>query len=162
MLEDRGPHGDRWRQEALRGWVEEISMLRLPRIQGAADLLWFPILPSAKSWAGKWGSPTLLGVMQRCCPGILTQPPSLARLNRFSWRYQLREFQSRFHVVAVDLRGYGSSDAPKDVDCYTMDLLMADIQDVILGLGREVPPSQPWPPSPLPHHYLTSHLNSFL
>lgn len=137
-------------------------MLRLPRIQGAADLLWFPILPSAKSWAGKWGSPTLLGVMQRCCPGILTQPPSLARLNRFSWRYQLREFQSRFHVVAVDLRGYGSSDAPKDVDCYTMDLLMADIQDVILGLGREVPPSQPWPPSPLPHHYLTSHLNSFL
>ncbi|XP_017906784.1 PREDICTED: epoxide hydrolase 3 isoform X1 [Capra hircus] len=55
--------------------------------------------------------------------------------NWFSWRYQLREFQSRFHVVAVDLRGYGSSDAPKDVDCYTMDLLMADIQDVILGLG---------------------------
>lgn len=55
--------------------------------------------------------------------------------NWFSWRYQLREFQSRFHVVAVDLRGYGSSDAPRDVDCYTIDLLMADIQDVILGLG---------------------------
>uniref|UniRef100_A0A3Q1LKN8 Epoxide hydrolase 3 n=1 Tax=Bos taurus TaxID=9913 RepID=A0A3Q1LKN8_BOVIN len=55
--------------------------------------------------------------------------------NWFSWRYQLREFQSRFHVVAVDLRGYGPSDAPKDVDCYTIDLLMADIQDVILGLG---------------------------
>lgn len=55
--------------------------------------------------------------------------------NWFSWRYQLREFQSRFHVVAVDLRGYGSSDAPRDVDSYTVDLLMADIQDVILGLG---------------------------
>ncbi|XP_029773427.1 epoxide hydrolase 3 isoform X2 [Suricata suricatta] len=55
--------------------------------------------------------------------------------NWFSWRYQLWEFQSRFHVVAVDLRGYGSSDAPRDVDCYTIDLLMADIQDVILGLG---------------------------
>ncbi|XP_066127445.1 epoxide hydrolase 3 isoform X2 [Saccopteryx bilineata] len=55
--------------------------------------------------------------------------------NWFSWRYQLREFQSHFHVVAVDLRGYGSSDSPKDVDCYTIDLLMADIQDVILGLG---------------------------
>lgn len=82
--------------------------------------------------------------------------------NRFSWRHQLREFQSRFHVVAVDLRGYGSSDAPKDVDCYTIDLLMADIQDVILGLGREVPPSQPWPPAPLPHLYLTSALHSFL
>ncbi|XP_053442528.1 epoxide hydrolase 3 isoform X3 [Nycticebus coucang] len=55
--------------------------------------------------------------------------------NWFSWRYQLREFQSRFHVVAVDLRGYGPSDAPQEVDCYTTDLLMADIQDIILGLG---------------------------
>ncbi|XP_045405444.1 epoxide hydrolase 3 isoform X2 [Lemur catta] len=55
--------------------------------------------------------------------------------NWFSWRYQLREFQSRFHVVAVDLRGYGPSDAPREVDCYTTDLLMADIEDVILGLG---------------------------
>ncbi|XP_003413094.1 epoxide hydrolase 3 [Loxodonta africana] len=55
--------------------------------------------------------------------------------NWFSWRYQLREFQSRFHVVAVDLRGYWPSDSPQDVDWYTTDLLMVDIQDVILGLG---------------------------
>uniref|UniRef100_A0A8C6A8T1 Epoxide hydrolase 3 n=1 Tax=Marmota marmota marmota TaxID=9994 RepID=A0A8C6A8T1_MARMA len=55
--------------------------------------------------------------------------------NWFSWRHQLREFQNHFHVVAADLRGYGPSDAPRDVDCYTIDLLMADIQDVILGLG---------------------------
>uniref|UniRef100_A0A8C9PMU2 Epoxide hydrolase 3 n=1 Tax=Spermophilus dauricus TaxID=99837 RepID=A0A8C9PMU2_SPEDA len=55
--------------------------------------------------------------------------------NWFSWRHQLREFESHFHVVAVDLRGYGPSDAPRGVDCYTIDLLMADIQDVILGLG---------------------------
>ncbi|XP_013360580.1 PREDICTED: epoxide hydrolase 3 isoform X2 [Chinchilla lanigera] len=55
--------------------------------------------------------------------------------NWFSWRYQLREFQSHFHVVAVNLRGYIPSEAPKDVDCYTIDLLMADIQDIILGLG---------------------------
>ncbi|XP_069864719.1 epoxide hydrolase 3 [Dipodomys merriami] len=55
--------------------------------------------------------------------------------NWFFWRYQLREFQSHFHTVAVNLRGYGPSDAPRDVDCYTTELLMADIQDVILGLG---------------------------
>lgn len=72
--------------------------------------------------------------------GTLTQRPSLfCLLGRFSWRYQLREFQSCFHVVAVDLRGYGSSDAPRDVDSYTVDLLMADIQDVILGLGGDMP-----------------------
>lgn len=95
--------------------------------------------------------------------GTLIQPTSLFCLpNRFSWRYQLREFQSRFHVVAVDLRGYGSSDAPRDVDCYTIDLLMADIQDVILGLGRDMPPSQPRPPPPLSHLYLLSHSLRFL
>ncbi|XP_051026267.1 epoxide hydrolase 3 [Acomys russatus] len=55
--------------------------------------------------------------------------------NWFSWRYQLREFQGRFHVVAVDLRGYAPSDAPKDVDSYTIGLLLADIRDIILGLG---------------------------
>lgn len=82
--------------------------------------------------------------------------------DRFSWRYQLREFQGRFHVVAVDLRGYGSSDAPRDVDCYTIDLLMADIQDVILGLGGDAPPSLPWPPQHLPHLCLASPLLQFL
>ncbi|EDL40330.1 epoxide hydrolase 3 isoform 2 [Mus musculus] len=55
--------------------------------------------------------------------------------NWFSWRYQLREFQSHFHVVAVDMRGYSPSDAPKEVDCYTIDLLLDDIKDTILGLG---------------------------
>ena len=71
-LEDRSPNGDRWRQKALKGWDEEISMLRLSRIQGAADLLWFPILPSAKSWAGKWGSPQ--GPCWASCRGAALVP----------------------------------------------------------------------------------------
>lgn len=39
--------------EGPEGMGRRITMLRLPRIQGAADLLWFPILPSANTWAGK-------------------------------------------------------------------------------------------------------------
>lgn len=69
---------------------------------------------------------------RRCI--LLTKLPTPLP-NRFSWRYQLREFQSHFHVVAVDMRGYSPSDAPKEVDCYTIDLLLDDIKDTILGLG---------------------------
>lgn len=69
---------------------------------------------------------------RRCI--LLTKLPTPLP-DRFSWRYQLREFQSHFHVVAVDMRGYSPSDAPKEVDCYTIDLLLADIKDIILGLG---------------------------
>lgn len=75
---------------------------------------------------------------------MLTQLPTPLS-DRFSWRYQLREFQSHFHVVAVDMRGYGPSDAPKDVDCYTVGLLLADIKDVILGLGASHCPTQALP-----------------
>lgn len=95
-------------------------------------------------------------------PGDPDSTSLLGPPDRFSWRYQIREFQSHFHVVAVDLRGYGSSDAPSDMDCYTIDLLMADIQDVILGLGGDVPPSHPWPPSPLLLLFLATHLLWFL
>lgn len=37
------------------------------------------------------------------------------------------------------MRGYGPSDAPQDVDCYTMDILTADVRDIILGLGAHRP-----------------------
>ncbi|XP_028905611.1 epoxide hydrolase 3 [Ornithorhynchus anatinus] len=55
--------------------------------------------------------------------------------NWFSWRHQLREFQSHFHVVALDLRGYGSSDAPSNLDCYTLEALTIDIKDTVEALG---------------------------
>ncbi|XP_072457268.1 epoxide hydrolase 3 [Notamacropus eugenii] len=53
----------------------------------------------------------------------------------FSWRHQLMEFCHDFHVVALDLRGYGSSDAPTHVNCYTIDALTTDIKDAIEALG---------------------------
>ncbi|XP_043940360.1 epoxide hydrolase 3 [Protopterus annectens] len=53
----------------------------------------------------------------------------------YSWRYQLREFKSEYFVVAVDLRGYGNSDAPTGRENYKMELLRHDIQDIIEALG---------------------------
>ncbi|XP_078010160.1 epoxide hydrolase 3 isoform X2 [Phascolarctos cinereus] len=51
-----------------------------------------------------------------------------------SWRYQLMEFYHDFHVVALDLRGYGSSDSPTNLNSYTIDALTTDIKDAIEAL----------------------------
>ncbi|XP_070595738.1 epoxide hydrolase 3-like [Erythrolamprus reginae] len=55
--------------------------------------------------------------------------------NWFSWRHQLKEFSQAFKVVAVDLKGYGLSDAPLAWQCYQSDIILEDIQDVIKTLG---------------------------
>lgn len=54
---------------------------------------------------------------------------------RYSWRYQLQEFSSHYHTVALDLRGCGDSDAPDRLDEYTLDTLLYDIRDTIDELG---------------------------
>lgn len=56
-------------------------------------------------------------------------------LHRFSWRHQLKEFSQAFKVVALDLKGYGLSDAPLAWECYQRDIILEDIQDVIKALG---------------------------
>lgn len=56
-------------------------------------------------------------------------------LYRFSWRHQLKEFSQAFKVVALDLKGYGLSDAPLAWECYQRDIILEDIQDVIKALG---------------------------
>ncbi|CAI7996864.1 Epoxide hydrolase 4 [Geodia barretti] len=53
----------------------------------------------------------------------------------FSWRHQLKAFSKDYHVVAVDMRGYGDSDKPDGVASYTLDKLGKDIADLIPALG---------------------------
>lgn len=54
--------------------------------------------------------------------------------NWFSWRYQIEEFSSVYHTVAMSLRGYGDSDKPKDIRSYGIDYLIDDVYQMILKL----------------------------
>ncbi|XP_013930622.1 PREDICTED: epoxide hydrolase 4-like [Thamnophis sirtalis] len=54
---------------------------------------------------------------------------------RYSWRHQMREFKSEYRVVALDLRGYGETDAPAHRENYKLDCLITDIKDVLEFLG---------------------------
>ena len=56
----------------------------------------------------------------------------------YSWRYQMPFLAAKgFHVLAPDLRGYGFSDAPKDVDAYRQDKLVADVMGILDAFGAE-------------------------
>jgi epoxide hydrolase 4 len=53
----------------------------------------------------------------------------------YSWRHQIPEFADKYHVVAIDLRGYNDSDKPQELEAYKISELVADIKGVISGLG---------------------------
>nr|XP_060620409.1 epoxide hydrolase 3 [Anolis sagrei ordinatus]XP_060620411.1 epoxide hydrolase 3 [Anolis sagrei ordinatus] len=55
--------------------------------------------------------------------------------NWFMWHHQLKEFKQAFKVVAIDLKGFGFSDAPPGLEHYKRDVLMEDIRSVVEALG---------------------------
>lgn len=55
----------------------------------------------------------------------------------YSWRNQIAEFKTDYHVVAPDLRGYNLSDKPQGLKAYDMSELVADIKGIITGLGYD-------------------------
>ena len=54
------------------------------------------------------------------------------------WRHQVPALaDAGFKVIVPDLRGYGRSDKPAEVDAYTMDLLVGDVLAVLGDAGAE-------------------------
>ena len=59
----------------------------------------------------------------------------------YSWRHQLRALAAAgFHAVAPDMRGYGQTDAPPEIDRYTLLHLLGDMVGLldVLGIERAV------------------------
>jgi pimeloyl-ACP methyl ester carboxylesterase len=56
----------------------------------------------------------------------------------YSWRHQLHALaQAGFHAVAPDMRGYGQSDRPPQVEQYTLLHLVGDVVALVGALGED-------------------------
>ncbi|MFT7600685.1 MAG: pimeloyl-ACP methyl ester carboxylesterase [Acidimicrobiales bacterium] len=56
----------------------------------------------------------------------------------YSWRHQLPALAAAgYRAVALSMRGYGLTDAPHDVDAYSIHHLIGDVTAVVRGLGEE-------------------------
>lgn len=64
-----------------------------------------------------------------------------------SWRHQIGALaEAGYRAIALDMRGYGETEAPGPVDAYTMDALTGDVAGVMdaLGLDRAVVVGHDW------------------
>ena len=56
----------------------------------------------------------------------------------YSWRHQLRALaDAGYHAVAPDMRGYGGSDKPLQIEAYDIVNLTADVAGLVDALGEE-------------------------
>ena len=55
----------------------------------------------------------------------------------YSWRHQLAAVAAAgYRAVAPDMRGYGGTEAPPDIEQYTLLHLVGDMVDLVKGLGE--------------------------
>src|SRR6185295_10915209 len=55
----------------------------------------------------------------------------------YSWRHQLAALaDAGFHAVSPDMRGYGQTDAPKDIESYSMLHLVGDMVGLLDAFGE--------------------------
>lgn len=55
----------------------------------------------------------------------------------YSWRHQIPVLAQHFRVVAPDMRGYNDSEKPHGVASYRLDLLTADVRELMRVFGEE-------------------------
>jgi len=56
----------------------------------------------------------------------------------YSYRHQIPALaEAGYHAVAIDVRGYGRSDAPRAIDAYSMKNMTADVAGVLDALGED-------------------------
>jgi epoxide hydrolase 4 len=53
-----------------------------------------------------------------------------------SWRHQIAAFRDNYEILALDMRGFGMSDAPSGLKQYSMDRLCVDVYEVIKACGH--------------------------
>lgn len=81
----------------------------------------------------------------------------------YSWRHQLAALaEAGYRAVAPDMRGYGGSDAPEDVNAYDVVTLAADMVGILdaLGVERAVMVGHDWG-SPVAAHTVLLHPDRF-
>jgi len=58
----------------------------------------------------------------------------------YSWRHQLAALAAAgFHAVAPDMRGYGQTHAPAEIEAYTLFHLVGDMVGLVSALGETSP-----------------------
>jgi len=53
----------------------------------------------------------------------------------WTWRSQIKHFNKKYHVVAMDMRGYNESGKPAGANAYSMKNLVGDIKGLVEGLN---------------------------